>query len=271
MKKIKSFDGVKINYDYRENNSKLPVMVFLHGVGVNLTIWNKEVKFFNKKGYSTLAIDLRGHGLSDIPAEEKAYDLRNFVKDVKKVLDVEKINNFIFVGHSFGGSVLLDYLITHKNKLPINAVLVEATYKYPYPKDHELNLNPMIVKLLKFLVGRGWFNSYPCEIDFSDARKLSWYKNKLYHLPMRTIFYTLHEAELYSKRYSKQIVKDLRKLNLPLLVVAGDTDNILDVSLSEEIHKLIKGSKFVLFKGVGHKLPLLRARRLSRTILNFVS
>tara|TARA_Y100000310_G_scaffold183970_1_gene184131 strand:- start:2297 stop:3112 length:816 start_codon:yes stop_codon:yes gene_type:complete len=271
MKKIKSFDGVMINYDYREKNPNLPVMVFLHGVGVNLTIWNKEVKFFNKKGYSTLTIDLRGHGLSDIPIGEKSYGLRNFAKDVKKVLDIERINDFNFVGHSFGGSVLLDYLITNKNNLPSNAVLIEATYKYPYPKDHELNLNPLIVKLLKFLVGRGWFNSYPNEIDFSDAKKLSWYQNKLYNLPMRTIFYTLHEAELYSKRYRKQIVKDLKKLDLPLLVVAGDSDNILDVSSSKEIHKLIKGSKFILFKGVGHKLPLIRARRLSRTILKFIS
>lgn len=260
-----------INYDYREKNPNFPVMVFLHGVGVNLTVWNKEVKFFNKKGYSTLAIDFRGHGLSDIPLDEKAYHLRNFVKDVKKVLDVEGIDNFTFVGHSFGGSVLLDYLITHKDRLPVNAVLVEATYKYPYPRNHELNLNPLVVKLLKFLVGRGWFNSYPCEIDFSDVTKLGWYKDKLYHLPMRTIFYTLHEAQLYSKRYRKQIVKDLQKVDLPLLVVAGDTDSILDVSLSKEIHNLIKGSKFILFKGVGHKLPLIRARRLSRTILKFIS
>ena len=61
--KLASFDGTNIYYAYHPGLS--PVLIFLQGIGGNWTVWKKEIDFFQKKNYATLALDFRGHGLSD--------------------------------------------------------------------------------------------------------------------------------------------------------------------------------------------------------------
>ncbi len=97
MGKVKSFDGTELYYEYSKSEGDKPVLVFLHGVGANLTLWKKEVDYFKKKGYGCLAIDLRGHGNSSVPLNEESYYLPCFVKDVRKVLQKTKVDNYVFL------------------------------------------------------------------------------------------------------------------------------------------------------------------------------
>lgn len=270
MKKVKSFDGVRINYDYKKGRGDLPVLVFLHGVGGNCTLWRKETKFFSKKGYSTLALDLRGHGLSDMPKNEVDYSLGNYVKDLRVLLDAEGISNYVLVGHSFGGCVVIAYLASYKTNMPANIVLVESTHVYPYEKNHELNLNPLVVHLLKILVARGWFERHPYEIDFSRLESVNLYKEELFHLPLKTIFYALEEARLYSDKNNRKLVNALKKLTIPTLIVVGDEDTTIDPKYSIQVHHLVKDSRIVVFKGIGHLLPVLKSRRLCKEMLKFL-
>ena len=107
QKKIKSFDKVEINYSIKRISSFF--LVFIHGIGGDLNVWNKKRKFFHKKGFSTLAIDLRGHGLSDRPDLIKSYGLECSAKDIRRILRKEKITRFILIGHSFGGMVTIKF------------------------------------------------------------------------------------------------------------------------------------------------------------------
>ena len=109
-KKIKSFDGTQINYDISKKESD-SYLVFIHGVGGDLAAWKKERNLFHKKGYSTIAIDLRGHGKSGRPKLLKDYNLKFFARDIQTVLKHEKIKDFSIVGHCFGGMVTM---IFHK-------------------------------------------------------------------------------------------------------------------------------------------------------------
>tara|TARA_Y100000310_G_scaffold345468_1_gene465329 strand:+ start:487 stop:1302 length:816 start_codon:yes stop_codon:yes gene_type:complete len=270
MKKIKSFDGVDISYDYKKKRGDLPVLIFLHGVGGNLTLWRKEVKFFSRKGYSTLAFDLRGHGLSGMPQDEVDYYLGNYVKDLRVLLQKEGITNYVLVGHSFGGCVVIAYLASYKTNMPADVVLIESTHVYPYARDHELNLNPLVVHLLKILVARGWFDRHPYEIDFSSLESVNLYKEELFHLPLKTVFYALEEAKLYSDKNNKKLVCALKQLKIPTLVVAGDEDTTIDPKYSIQVYHLVKDSRIVVFRGVGHLLPVLKSRRLCKEMLKFL-
>ncbi len=100
--RLDSFDGTNIFYDYRKGRIPL-CLVFLHGVAGNWTVWKKEIDFFSKKGFTTLAIDLRGHGCSDAPTAFEKYKMTNFSKDVRKIIHKEKIKKFVLIGHSLGG------------------------------------------------------------------------------------------------------------------------------------------------------------------------
>src|SRR3989344_1665595 len=107
QKKIKSFDGVKINYEVSGKNENC--LVFLHGLGGDLNAWKNERKFFKKKNISTIAIDLRGHGKSERPKSYESYGLDKFAMDVYFVLKKKRKKKFILVWHCFGGIVSMNF------------------------------------------------------------------------------------------------------------------------------------------------------------------
>lgn len=97
---LKSFDGTKIYYKINRKSGLF--LIFVHGWTNNWSVWEKEIKFFQKKGYSTLTLDLRGHGQSDKPQNKKQYRFQCFAKDINEIIKKEKINNFVLIGHSMG-------------------------------------------------------------------------------------------------------------------------------------------------------------------------
>ena len=269
--KIKSFDGTEIYYEYEKGREDKPVLVFLHGVAGNLTLWKKELEFFKKKKYSTLAVDLRGHGNSSVPKEEKDYFLLCFVKDVRKIIQKEKINNFVFLGHSFGGSVAISYLVNYNKILPSKVILVESTYRYPYVEGKELNCNPLTGYLFNYLVSKGWFNSRQSrEVDLTKHSHLNIVLKELYYLPLQTILYTLHEASFYSKKFHTSIVNTLKNTDIPFMFITGDHDETIDKKFSLEMHSMVKGSKLRIFKNADHLLPIEKSEKLCKEIVSFI-
>src|SRR3989338_1584987 len=106
---MKSHDGLEIHYVYKPVKSSKPVLLFLHGLGANYSEWKQTMVLARNRGYSTLAIDLRGHGLSSAPEKKEFYALEHFANDLKKILIQLKIKKFILIGHSFGGSIAIVY------------------------------------------------------------------------------------------------------------------------------------------------------------------
>jgi pimeloyl-ACP methyl ester carboxylesterase len=135
MQTISSFDGTNVAYRYMPGKLKYPTLVFLHGVGGNWTVWKKELIAFEKKGYPTLAIDLRGHGESDSPLPFEKYKHTSFVRDVYEILKKEKIKNFSLIGHSLGGGVVITYCSKYKKRFPSSIVFVETPTTYPFNHD----------------------------------------------------------------------------------------------------------------------------------------
>src|SRR3989344_2413697 len=97
QKKVESFDRININYSINRVSKKF--LIFLHGIGGDLTVWKKYVKFFNKKGFSTIAVDFRGHGISDKANKKIDYSVENSAKDIFQIIKKEKIKHFVFIGH----------------------------------------------------------------------------------------------------------------------------------------------------------------------------
>lgn len=99
-KHIKSFDGTKIYYEVGPGG-KDNCIVLLHGLGGDLSAWDKEKDYFQNEGVSTISIDLRGHGYSDRSDKEDFYKFTSFAKDVLEVMHEERFHNYSLVGHCF--------------------------------------------------------------------------------------------------------------------------------------------------------------------------
>jgi len=89
-------------------------MVLVHGLASNALLWEGSAVELAKLGHMVMAIDLRGHGLSDKP--ESGYDMRSVVDDVVGLLRVVEGRGFhrpVIVGQSWGGNVVIELAHTY--------------------------------------------------------------------------------------------------------------------------------------------------------------
>src|SRR5687767_14776825 len=134
-------DNTRIYYNVLKVPESKKLLVFLHGLGSDSAAWNLEREGLAKHGYSSIAIDIRGHGLSDRPRYEGAYSIDNFVEDTVAVLRQEEAQRVVLAGHCFGAMIALkveaDYPATARA-----LVLIDTSFKPPVfspsPADHRL-------------------------------------------------------------------------------------------------------------------------------------
>ncbi|MGE5073175.1 MAG: alpha/beta fold hydrolase, partial [Anaerolineae bacterium] len=86
-------------------------MVFIHGFGGEAEQWQFQLQHFLLEN-RVIALDLRGHGLSDRP--RSGYDMPQLRADLERALDLLNVQGkFVLVGHSFGGAIVTDYALAH--------------------------------------------------------------------------------------------------------------------------------------------------------------
>ncbi|WP_185855965.1 alpha/beta fold hydrolase [Blattabacterium cuenoti] len=96
---------INIYYKIKGNKSSTPI-IFLHGFMESLKIWNYISDFLSQK-YKIILIDFPGHGKSSFSGEENIFSMEKSAEIVKSILEKEKIEKAVFVGHSMGGYISL--------------------------------------------------------------------------------------------------------------------------------------------------------------------
>lgn len=125
VRQATSIDGTNIVYRVSGDPAARP-LVLLHGWAQSSACWGEGVLNGLADSYRLIAVDLRGHGYSDAPADGYA-DPLNWAGDVHAVLTAEAIAaNAVLLGWSYGGLVICDYLAEHGSAAAAGVVLVGA-------------------------------------------------------------------------------------------------------------------------------------------------
>ena len=74
----------------KDFDSEKKCIIFIHGAGMDHTIWSQQSRYFANKGYSVIALDLMGHGQSLGRASD---DVKFIAKTVSKVINQLKNGN----------------------------------------------------------------------------------------------------------------------------------------------------------------------------------
>jgi pimeloyl-ACP methyl ester carboxylesterase len=267
QKKIKSFDGTIINYNVHKAKSSF-FLVFLHGAGGDLTAWKKERHFFHKKSFSTMAVDLRGHGLSGRPVLEKQYTLDNFAKDVFLVLKKEKIRNFAIAGHCFGGMVAIKFHELFPN-LAKAYILIDTSYKPPKLMKNFFKKNPFFMNLLnKILENKKIIKKSHVNFEkFKDTGDWNFFRiySDITHTSLKSWLFT------YENIANFKGIKILEKIKKPALIIQGKNDTIFRTEIGKKIHKFVKTSKLEIFPNSNHIVVLNNPEILEQSMLSFIN
>ncbi|HNO84614.1 MAG TPA: alpha/beta hydrolase, partial [Anaerolineales bacterium] len=90
-------------------------LVFIHGFGGKAEQWQYQMQKFALDN-RVIALDLRGHGLSDKPTS--GYDMPRIQLDLETALTQLKVSTpFVLIGHSFGGAVVTEYALNHPDHI----------------------------------------------------------------------------------------------------------------------------------------------------------
>ncbi len=263
---LKSFDGVKIYYHKTLKNPD-KWLVFLHGLGGDLTAWQKERAYFSKAGFSTMALDLRGHGLSSRGESEGFYKFVNFAKDLAVLLEKEQIKNPVVVGHCFGGMVSIHFQSQYPNYSK-GLILVDTSYKPPFFGDNFMarGVYDKFFKLLLKLApdikkkGHADFEKFVGTSDINIRRLAS----DILHTSLRS--YLLMSNTLVS--LDARVLLD--KITVPTLVIEGTKDIIFPPDIAEYLHSRIKNSELDLIEDANHIIVLNNPKELEQSIANFL-
>ena len=111
------------NYYLFNNNNTTP-LVFIHGVGLDQTMWNPQLNYF--KNETTLTYDLLGHGKT--PLRKNNLSMKNFTDQLYSLIKSLGINKFNLVGFSIGSLIAIEFASKYHNFLK-SLTLIATTYK----------------------------------------------------------------------------------------------------------------------------------------------
>lgn len=249
QKTIVTKDGIKLYYETSITDAKQTPLFLIHGVGGDLDAWNFLKEKLLAQGFSVITMDIRGHGKSDHPRSFKSYELYHFTEDMLAILDAEKIEKVILVGHSLG-AVLVTQIALHYQERIEKLILISSSYvPPPYFKIPGIFLVFNILALLSLPPLNPRHSLYPVGKHHEDV--------EMYGL-IRTIFrHSLKSYILSSKEILKNNIGPLLKnITVPTLIISGNKDSIFPTHLSEYIHTEIKNSSLKIVDGGNHVIIL---------------
>jgi long-chain acyl-CoA synthetase len=220
-------------------------MVFIHGFGGSARQWKYQLQTFSQDA-RVIALDLRGHGLSDKPLT--SYNMPELLGDVEAALKalgvgVPRAGKFALVGHSFGGAIVAEYAATHPEQIE-KLVLIAASGEY-----HMLPLHKLILQLPARLLDVG-YAVYAKSFLFAPPSVLK--------LMYRNAFVPWNGWSLF------------RGLTVPTLVIRGHRDRVLESRLFEEVVRVIPNAEEVNVGASAHMVMLERREAVNRAIERFV-
>ncbi len=215
--------------------------VFIHGFGGQAQQWHYQLQAFSLEN-RVIALDLRGHGLSDQPAS--GYDMPQLVQDLETALTLLKVKGkIVLVGHSFGGAVATEYALKHPDRVERLVIMATAG---------EFKLQP----LLRFALGLpNWllrlFRPFTRTWLFAPA-------------PILKQFYFQNMAKW--KGWEK-----FSSLAVPTLVIRGNRDLVFERARFERVTGSIPGAEEADIGVSGHLVMLERREAVNRALERFMS
>ena len=271
MPSITTKDGTQIYY--KDWGAGQPV-VFSHGWPLSSDAFEDQMLFLAQRGYRCIAHDRRGHGRSSQPWHGN--DMDTYADDLAALVEALGLKNAIHVGHSTGGGEVARYIGRHGTTRVAKAVLIGA-------------VPPLMLKTPSNPVGA------PIAV-FDQIRQAVLRDRSQYWKDLSIAFYGanrpgskvsqglrdsfwlqgmmagLNAAYDCVKAFSETDQKeDLKKFNVPTLILHGDDDQIVPIGASAMLSsKIVKGSILKVIPGAPHGMCSTLKDQINEELLSFL-
>jgi non-heme chloroperoxidase len=272
MSTFTTTDGTQIYY---KDWGSGPVVTFSHGWPLSSDAWESQMFHLASNGYRCIAHDRRGHGRSS--QTWHGNDMDTYADDLNELFTALDVKGVTMIGHSTGGGEVARYIGRHGSKRVARAVLMGAVTPIMVKSANNPGGLPMEVfdgfrkayladRSQFFLeVATGpFFNFNRPGAKASQGLILSWLSQGLM---------TGHKnAYDCIKAFSEtDFTEDLKKIDVPTLIVHGDDDQIVPIAGSALLAaKLVRRSVLKVYPGGSHSLGDTDKDKINADLLAFV-
>jgi pimeloyl-ACP methyl ester carboxylesterase len=110
-------NGIRMGFYEAGPKTDAPPVILCHGWPELAFSWRHQIKALSEAGIRVIAPDQRGYGATDRPEAVEAYDLEHLTGDLVGLLDHFDIDKAIFVGHDWGGFVVWQMALRHRDRV----------------------------------------------------------------------------------------------------------------------------------------------------------
>jgi len=271
MSTITTKDGTQIYYkDWGEGR---PV-VFSHGWPLNADAWDDQLVVVASHGYRAIAHDRRGGGRSSQPWDGN--DMDHYADDLAVLIETLDLHDAVLVGHSTGGGEVTRYIGRHGTSRLARAVLVGAVP----PLMLKTEANPGGTPIEAFDQIRAGVSGDRSQF-YKDLSAPFYGANR----PGSQVSQGLRDAFwLWSmqvglkgaldciKAFSEtDMTEDLKKFDIPTLIIHGDDDQIVPIGDSALLSsKIVKDATLKIYPGAPHGLMSTHKEQFNADLLAFL-
>ena len=248
------------NYiNYERLGSGAQTLVFIHGFGASLSSWNDIKNLFDLQKYTLYFVDLKGFGFSSKPHTNE-YHITDQAKIVLGLLNQLSLNHVVLIGHSYGGSValtaLVDLIKKNNESLISRIILIDApATPNVIPFFIDVLRNPITNFISLHIMPAEYRSKFILHSLFFDRHKVDSIKIERY-----AYFFKEKSFDYAITKMAEQIIPDnfsayinaYSSIKIPCLIIWGNNDPILPVSMAFNLQKSIKGASLKIIENCGH-------------------
>jgi non-heme chloroperoxidase len=271
MPTVETTDGTEIFY--KDWGSGQPI-VFSHGWPLTADDWDAQMMFFLQHGYRVVAHDRRGHGRSAQVAH--GHDMDHYADDLAALTAHLDLRDAVHVGHSAGGGEVARYVGRHGESRVAKVVLISAVTPYVMAADGRPDGLPESVfdgfraqiagHRAEFYreVAAGPFYGFNRDgVTPSEGVVQNWFRQAISGAAIAQ-----HDEVT---AYCEDFTEDLKKISVPVLVMHGDDDQIVNpATTAPRAVELVADGTLKTYPGFPHGMPTTEADTINADLLAFV-
>ena len=265
-------DGTQIYF--KDWGAGQPI-VFSHGWPLSSDSWESQMLFLAEKGYRCIAHDRRGHGRSSQPWNGN--EMNTYADDLAAVLEHLKVEKAVLIGFSTGGGEVARYIGRHGMKRVTKAVLVSSVP--PLMLKTPANPGGLPIKVFDDIRAGSIKDRSQLYIDIASGPFFGFNRpGAKASQGMIDSFWLQGMMGGHKNTYDcikafseTDFTEDLKKFDLPTLVIHGDDDQVVPIDASGRASaKLVKGAKLIIYPGGPHGITDTHKDKLNGDLLAFI-